>query len=156
MPCVYYGDETGMGGMLDPFDRAPFTMGARPLMDWYASLGRIRNSHEALSTGSVAFSAPDPDVLCILRCVSGGRDVFGQSARDGAFLAVINRADWEKQLVADLWLDNAGLGSAELEGLKGLGITRARCLLTGRESAVTDGLMRLSLPPESALIFELA
>ena len=104
----------------------------------------------------VAFSAPDPDVLCILRCVSGGRDVFGQSARDGAFLAVINRADWEKQLVADLWLDNAGLGSAELEGLKGLGITRARCLLTGRESAVTDGLMRLSLPPESALIFELA
>ena len=156
VPCVYYGDETGMGGMLDPFDRAPFTMGARPLMDWYASLGRIRNSHEALSTGSVAFSAPDPDVLCILRCVSGGRDVFGQSARDGAFLAVINRADWEKQLVADLWLDNAGLGSAELEGLKGLGITRARCLLTGRESAVTDGLMRLSLPPESALIFELA
>lgn len=109
VPCVYYGDETGMGGMLDPFDRAPFTTGARPLTDWYTALGKIRSAHDALSTGAAAFFAPDADVICILRCISGGADAFGEAAADGAFLAVINRTDWEKDLVLDLWLDNAGL-----------------------------------------------
>ena len=156
VPSVYYGDETGMGGMLDPFDRAPFTMGARPLTDWYTSLGQIRNEHDALSTGAAAFSAPDPDVLCILRCVSGGKDVFGLPAKDGAFLAVINRSNWSKELVADIWLDNAGLSSKELEGLRSLNLTRAKCLLTGQETTVADGLIKLSLPAESALIFELS
>ena len=156
VPSVYYGDETGMGGMLDPFDRAPFTMGARPLTDWYTSLGQIRNEHDALSTGAAAFSAPDPDVLCILRCVSGEKDVFGLPAKDGAFLAVINRSNWSKELVADIWLDNAGLSSKELEGLRSLNLTRAKCLLTGQETTVADGLIKLSLPAESALIFELS
>ena len=155
VPCIYYGDETGMGGMLDPFDRAPFTMGARPLTDWYAALGRIRGAHDALSTGAAAFSAPDPDVLCVLRCVTDGRDVFGLPAENGVFLAVVNRSDWDKQLVADIWLDNAGLTSHELEGLKARGLTRARCLLTGREFPIADGLIKLSLPSESAMIFEL-
>lgn len=118
---MYYGDETGMGGMLDPFDRGPFTMGARPLTDWYAALGKIRNGHDALSTGAAAFSAPDPDVLCVLRCVTGGKDVFRLPARNGAYLAVVNRSDWDKQLVADIWLDNTGLsheaaGGAEVAG----------------------------------------
>ena len=156
VPSVYYGDETGMGGMLDPFDRAPFTMGARPLTDWYTCLGSLRNEHDALSTGAAAFSAPDPDVLCVLRCVTDGRDVFGLPADNGVFLAVVNRSDWDKQLVADIWLDNAGLTTRQLEGLKGLGLTRARCQLSGQEFPIADGLIKLNIPAESALIFELS
>ncbi len=155
VPCVYYGDETGMGGMLDPFDRAPFTTGARPLTDWYTALGKIRSAHDALSTGAAAFFAPDADVICILRCISGGADAFGEAAADGAFLAVINRTDWEKDLVLDLWLDNAGLTAAELAGLRAQNHTRAECLLTGETAEISEGLLRLKLPPESVRIFEL-
>ena len=51
VPSVYYGDETGMNGMLDPFDRAPFTVGKRPLVDWYSKLAELRNENDALSIG---------------------------------------------------------------------------------------------------------
>ena len=144
-----------MGGMLDPFDRAPFTTGARPLTDWYTALGKIRSAHDALSTGAAAFFAPDADVICILRCISGGADAFGEAAADGAVLAVINRTDWEKDLVLDLWLDNAGLTAAELAGLRAQNHTRAECLLTGETAEISEGLLRLKLPPESVRIFEL-
>ena len=109
VPSIYYGDETGMNGMLDPFDRAPFTVGRRSLVDWYSTLSELRNENDALSVGAVGFSAPDPDVLTILRCVSGGRDEFGLEAEDGVFLAVINRSAYEKSIVADIWAGHAGL-----------------------------------------------
>ena len=92
----------------------------------------------------------------MLRCVTGGKDVFRLPARNGAYLAVVNRSDWDKQLVADIWLDNTGLTTKQLDGLKSLGLTRARCLLTGREFAIADGLIKFDIPAESAMIFELS
>jgi 4-alpha-glucanotransferase len=73
VPCVYYGAEAGMQGMLDPFNRGPFASGTRPLMDFYAALGRFRNENDALSTGAAAIFTPNADVLCVLRFISGGR-----------------------------------------------------------------------------------
>ena len=156
VPSVYYGDETGMNGMMDPFNRAPFTTGARPLADWYKRLGELHREFDALKCGSAAFYAPNPDVVCVLRCVTGGRDCFGGSAEDGVLLAAVNRADTERDVVVDLWLDNAGLTNSELDALSALGITHAECLLTGSETEVKNGLVRLHLEPESAYIFRLS
>ena len=155
VPSVYYGDETGMNGMLDPFDRAPFTVGKRPLVDWYSKLAELRNENDALSIGAAGFSAPDADVLTVLRFVGGGRDEFGLEAENGAFLAVINRSAYEKRIVADLWAGHAGLTAAETQSLRASGITRARCLLSGDSAAVSEGLVQLTLPPESARIYRL-
>jgi glycosidase len=155
VPCVYYGDETGMQGMLDPFCRAPFTEGKRPLTDWYAALGQLRKSHAALATGAAAFSAPDPDVLCVLRVVAGGADVLGEPAEDGAFLAAVNRAAGPRRIVADLWQDNAGLTAAELTAFRSAGFTRGSCLLTGAGLRIDTGLVELTIPPETAYLFEL-
>ncbi len=155
VPSIYYGDETGMNGMLDPFDRAPFTVGRRSLVDWYSTLSELRNENDALSVGAVGFSAPDPDVLTILRCVSGGRDEFGLEAEDGVFLAVINRSAYEKSIVADIWAGHAGLTADEASALRSAGLSRAVCLLSGDSAAVSEGLIRLTLPPESARIYKL-
>ncbi len=144
VPCVYYGDENGMGGMLDPFCRAPFREGKRPLADWYAALAGARNAHPALSTGAAAFLAPDADVLCVLR--------FGT---DGAFLCAVNRSSAEKRVVADLWQGNAGLSSGELSKLKSVDITTATCMFSGSSFKVSHGLADLLLPPETAYILEL-
>ncbi len=156
VPSVYYGDETGMNGMLDPFNRAPFTMGARPLVEWYQALGEARNGHDALSAGSAAFSAPHPDVLCILRCVTGGRDSLGGEAKNGVCLAVINRSSEPREVVCDLWLDNAGLTGAELDSLHALGLNTARSLLDDELISFEAGLLKLRLAPESAHIYELS
>ncbi|MEG1790449.1 MAG: glycoside hydrolase family 13 protein [Oscillospiraceae bacterium] len=155
VPCIYYGDETGMAGMLDPFCRAPFTEGHRPLTDWYARLSSLRNGSAALSTGAVAFSAPCADVLCLLRFIRGGEDVFGETAEDACYLVCVNRAAEPRQVVADLWLQNAGLSRGELSRLKSLPITRGRCLLTDAELSVNDGLALLTLSPETAYVFRL-
>lgn len=155
VPCVYYGDETGMNGMLDPFNRAPFSTGARPLVEWYQALGRARRENDALSCGVVAVYSPNDDVLAVLRCITGGRDCFGGEAENGVFLAVVNRAASPREVVVDLWTDNAGLTGAELAALMELGLTSGKCLLTGEPCEVDEGLVRLSLPPESAYLFRL-
>ena len=155
VPSVYYGDETGMNGMLDPFNRGPFHMGARPLVEWYQALGAARKNNDALSVGSAAFSAPHQDVLCILRCVTGGRDCFGESAENGVFLAVINRSGERREAVCDLWMDNAGLTRAELVALKSMRFAKGVDLLGGDDVAVENGLVKLNCPPASAALYRL-
>ena len=155
VPSVYYGDETGMNGMLDPFNRAPFTTGWHPLTDWYQALGGLRKSSGALRSGAAAFFSPHPDVLCVLRIVSGGRDCFGSEAENGAILAVINRAERAVEAVCDLWLDNAGLTGAELASLRDAGFTGGECLLTGETVQAESGLVRLKCPPRSARFYSL-
>ena len=153
VPCVYYGDETGMNGMLDPFNRAPFTEGARPLTDWYRALGAAHARYDALKCGSAAFFAPHPDVLCVLRCVTGGRDCFGSEAGDGVLLCAVNRSGAETETVCDLWLDNAGLTGEELKALAELNLTRGECVLSGEGVEVENGLVKLRLPAESARLY---
>ena len=108
VPSIYYGDEQGMCGVCDPFNRAPFRVGERELHDWYASLAARRGAETALSTGGACFMAASADVLLILRWIEGGKDVFGEPAEDGVWLAVVNRGDKAADYRADC--SAAGLG----------------------------------------------
>lgn len=71
VPCIYYGDETGMQGAFDPFNRAPLHIGEHDLTDFYVELAATRNNSTALKSGSAAFFAPDVNTLCILRHADG-------------------------------------------------------------------------------------
>ena len=82
VPCIYYGDEHGMEGAFDPFDRAPLVEQDSELMKFYALLSEKRNSLEVLRTGEIGIYAPIDDVLCILRI----------SEREAAIIAV-NRGE---------------------------------------------------------------
>ena len=50
VPCVYYGDEAGMEGYHDPFNRMPYPWGREEadLVAHYATLGKLRADHRAL------------------------------------------------------------------------------------------------------------
>ncbi len=50
VPCVYYGDEAGMEGYHDPFNRMPYPWGREEadLVAHYAALGKLRADHRAL------------------------------------------------------------------------------------------------------------
>ena len=97
VPSIYYGDEQGMCGVGDPFNRLPFRKGDRDLCNTYAALARRRNENPALSTGEAAFMAADQDVLVILRYIREEKDVFGLPAANGTFLTVVNRSEKEKE-----------------------------------------------------------
>lgn len=51
IPCVYYGDEVGMEGYKDPFNRRPFPWHNvdTELCDWYKKLGTLRAKEPLLA-----------------------------------------------------------------------------------------------------------
>lgn len=54
VPCIYYGDEAGFEGYEDPFNRRCYMWGEedKPLIEWYKTLGKLRNLCPALKCGS--------------------------------------------------------------------------------------------------------
>ncbi len=56
-PSIYYGDEAGMEGGKDPFNRRPYPWGREVnfLLAFYRQLGALRNKEEALRTGKTEF-----------------------------------------------------------------------------------------------------
>lgn len=50
IPCVYYGDEVGMEGFEDPFNRRcyPWGAGDKELLRWYKKLGAVRKNERAI------------------------------------------------------------------------------------------------------------
>ena len=67
VPDIYYGEETGMTGCGDPFNRLPFRDGDKIPVEFYKKLAEIRAAHYVMSTGDAEFSALGGDVLLIRR-----------------------------------------------------------------------------------------
>ena len=101
VPSIYYGDEQGMCGVNDPFNRQVFRRDRKDLFYFYADLAGKRSSSPALSVGQIRFQAENRDLLLILRWICGGRDAFGLPAKDGVYLAVVNRSDCAADYTAD-------------------------------------------------------
>ena len=68
-PTVYYGDEAGVEGFEDPFNRRTYPWGQedKELLDWYAALGRLRHSHQALQIGDIEYLFGSGDLLVFSR-----------------------------------------------------------------------------------------
>ena len=78
-PTIYYGDEIGMTGMADPWNRAPMAwdFADNQLHDAIQALLTERRQSPVLQTGFLSVEAPDADTLVITRFTEDGRDVFG-------------------------------------------------------------------------------
>lgn len=69
MPCVYYGDEAGMEGTADPFNRTPYPWGHEDhelIRFFQAALAR-RREVPALWDGSLRIEAIGADIVCVIR-----------------------------------------------------------------------------------------
>ncbi len=69
VPCVYYGDEAGMEGYRDPFNRGCYPWGREDagLLEWYRSLGRLRAACACLREGEFVPVRAKGDTLAYLR-----------------------------------------------------------------------------------------
>ncbi|MEA5015763.1 MAG: glycoside hydrolase family 13 protein [Candidatus Limiplasma sp.] len=78
-PSLYYGDEMGMQGMADPWNRAPMVWEEGDATHWSAvsALLNERRERRVLQTGFVDVEALGDDVLRIRRFAVEGKDVFG-------------------------------------------------------------------------------
>jgi len=68
-PTVYYGDEAGMEGFEDPFNRRTYPWGREDvaLRGYFAALGRARKGSEALQAGELEWLRCEGRVLAFLR-----------------------------------------------------------------------------------------
>lgn len=69
MPSIYYGDEAGMEGCKDPFNRKFYPWGKEDaqLVEFFKKLGKLRNSEDTLRYGDVSVPAAGDGKITIVR-----------------------------------------------------------------------------------------
>ena len=72
-PSLYYGDEAGMEGGKDPFNRRPYPWGRedRELLAHFRRLGKLRKEIEALRLGNIRFFSYTEGLLGFTRSYGG-------------------------------------------------------------------------------------
>lgn len=168
VPCLYYGDECGLQGGRDPFDRATFPWdGSREdcgcnLTTFYQDLGSIRHDHGVLQQGDYAYYAYGNDGVGILRLSDGS------PAGPDVIFGVINRSTIAKTFAFDLVNETTSLSDEACQLLRStteppqLLFTssaypcgeEAEKALTITEATCVDGIFCCKLGPQEARIYQ--
>ena len=107
-PTVYYGDEAGMEGFEDPFNRRTYPWGREDgeLLEWYTALGKARRALPALRRGELAWTLTRGRVLSFLR-----------TGAEGSVLAAVNAGERPEPIdlpwPARDWMTGAALEQGE-------------------------------------------
>ena len=83
-PTVYYGDEAGLEGFEDPFNRRTYPWGKEDaqLIAWYTQLGALRKEYQSLRKGDIRYLDSKHSVLAYTR-----------TYKDETLLCVFNAGD---------------------------------------------------------------
>ena len=106
VPSIYYGDEQGMEGVGDPFNRAPFRKGDEELHEYYVNLSTLRGSDPVFAEGDALFGAPTGNILTVLR-------YDAQKEGGSVYLTIVNRGA-EERVSVDLGRVGMGVYSARI------------------------------------------
>ncbi len=91
-PTVYYGDEIGMCGYADPFNRAcmDWNKDGGVLFEQTKVLSKLRGKKQCLKTGYCKFLYSENSVISFIRYAENCKDAFGINCTDDSILVVIN------------------------------------------------------------------
>ena len=83
IPSIFYGDEAGLEGYGDPFNRMPYPWGVeeKSIIDHYKKVGNIRRANSVYRSGAFKLLHISPDFL-----------VFSRTSSDGCFVTVFNNS----------------------------------------------------------------
>lgn len=139
VPSVYYGDEAGLEGYRDPFNRAAYPWGREDeeLLAHYKTIIALRNENDALRTGDWQLFHAGSDVLAFGRQIVGGRDRFGEKRKDGTFIVLLNRSDKEQNVKVDVRAYTHG---------------RLTDLLSDATAEVAGGYIAVTLAPYQGMV----
>ena len=120
-PTVYYGDEAGMEGFEDPFNRQTYPWGHEDgeLLDWFKALGALRKERQSLRKGGLRFLKGEGRLLAFLR-----------ETEEERLLCVFNAGDEAQTMTLELK-------------------DEAQTLLGQARANRTDRGLTLELPPRS-------
>ena len=83
IPSIYYGDEAGVEGYGDPFNRLafPWNKEDEEILDFYKKIGKIRIGHKVYGCGEFSLLHLSSEVL-----------VFSRYSKNSVYLTVINNS----------------------------------------------------------------
>ncbi len=112
VPSIYYGDEAGLQGYKDPFNRRCYPWGHedQELIAYTRELGRIRKAHKAFKTGRLYFLPSQEDVMAFARV---------QEASDSAVQIYVNRTEHEQLVEFRPWREDYAVETTERGTLEG-------------------------------------
>ena len=124
-PTVYYGDEAGMEGWEDPFNRAGYPWGQEDseLKSFFSKLAHLRREQPALQTGQLHW-----------RWTAGSLLVFARELDGQLLTTVVNAADIPQTLTLPWFGDTA------------------RDLLSSEALSPADNVLPLTLLPHQGLL----
>ena len=124
-PTVYYGDEAGMEGFEDPFNRGGYPWGHedKSLKAWFTRLGTLRDQRQELRGGTIQYLYASGPLLAFARELVGARAVTVVNAGTAPEALCL---PWPKETAVDL--------------------------LTGRTFPAPSGAVSLRLPPRTGLL----
>ena len=124
-PLIYYGDEAGMEGLEDPFNRGTYPWGREDgaLIAFHQALGRLRTERRSLQRGDISYLYAEGHGLAFTRRAGAELTLLALNAGDAPLSLSL---PWEGALAQDA--------------------------LNGQRFFARDGLLRLTLPPLSGMI----
>ncbi len=127
VPTVYYGDDAGMEGWEDPFNRGGYPWGQEDpaLKAWFAMLGRLRRDTGLLQAGQLHW-----------RYTSGPLLSFTREQDGHALTTVLNAGDTPQSLILPC------------------AASAVRDLLTGNTFFASHGQLTLSLLPRQGFLLQ--
>jgi len=109
IPCIYYGDEAGMEGYRDPFNRGCYPWGNEDtsLMTWHRRLGQLRRSAPALREGNMEILTADRTCL-----------IYERVYKDSRLLCAVNSGDMPMEAaLPEQWHGaTISMGEGRIEG----------------------------------------
>jgi len=84
VPCVYYGDEAGMEGGADPFNRVCYPWGKEDteIITWYKKLAEIRRNHNCFKDGEYELIEARDGVFAFTRGEDNDRVLIAVNVSD--------------------------------------------------------------------------
>ena len=124
-PTVYYGDEAGMEGCEDPFNRGAYPWGHedKDLKARFSLLGQLRKQRQSLQSGSIQWL-----------CASGSLLAFARELPQERTVTVVN-ADALSHILMLPWTAPFAMDR-----------------LSGQSFPVKDGILTVELPPYGGLL----
>ncbi len=105
VPCIYYGDEAGMEGYRDPFNRRPYPWGneCEELLGYYKQIGKIRRKEPIYKQGDFRIIDCNENILA-----------FARYSNDSFVLTVVNRSQERYKVTSNITLKNIETGRKAL------------------------------------------
>ena len=100
VPSVYYGDEAGLEGYKDPFNRGTYPWGKEntELLIWHKKMIALRNQYDVFKTGKWISLPAHEQVYAYIRTIRNGQDVFGKNKNNNTALILLNQSAYQRTI----------------------------------------------------------